>query len=195
MRIAKRAFAAIVVALALGPDPAAAAGALEGVEISATAYEPIPANAAFRVETENSSELTLQVRQLVRGHLRSLGYRIAEDSPLVLMIGTEAPETLAETRMPVKLSASKSTLGLRFFLFGTNSSGLLQESPEPAPGDFRISLSIHDQRLPGYLWRGVATTCRCGQGMVASSREMVPALVESIGQTVGPPPFESSALQ
>jgi len=41
----------------------------------------------------------------------------------------------------------------------------------------------------------VAATCRCGQGMLASSREMVPALIECIGLTVGPPPAESSALQ
>ena len=75
---------------------------------------------------------------------------------------------------------------MRVFLFGPNSSGLLQDNHKPTVGEYRISLSIHDRRAHGYLWRGVATTCQCGQGMAASSRAMVTALIEAIGRSIGP---------
>lgn len=195
MGIAKSALAAIfVAAIGCGRVTAATDGSPEGVEISATAYETVPSGATFRLEAADNSELTLQVQRLVRTHLQRLGYAVGGESPLVLTIGTEVSDVPAETTLPLKLQGSKGSLGLRFLLFGPNSSGLLQDKTKPAPGDYRISLSIHDQRMPGYLWRGVAATCRCGQGMLVSSREMVPALVESIGLTVGPPATESTAL-
>jgi hypothetical protein len=76
---------------------------------------------------------------------------------------------------------------MRLFLFGPNSSGLLQDTREPTAGAYRVDLSVHDRRSRTYVWRGTATICRCGQGLLASSRAMVPALVEAIGRSVGPP--------
>jgi len=186
MDIAKFVLAAFAVAvLGAGPVWSATDGQSNEAGITATAYKPIPAGAAFRLQAEDSSELTYQVQEQLRVKLERLGYSVSPNSPLVLIIGTEAPAERADTPLPMKVGGGKTGLSLRFFLFGTNSSGLLQDSPEPAPDDYRISLSIYDQRTSGYLWRGVGVICRCGQGVQASSREIVPALADSIGRTVG----------
>lgn len=196
MAIAKGGLAAIVVAV-LGhvPAPVAADDPHDDVSMHATAYEQIPADAIFDLEPADNSELTYQVERLVRTSLQRRGYRLGDDSPLVLTIVTEATEAGADTPWPMQLGASKGGLRMRLFLFGPNSSGLLQDGRKPTAGEYRISLSVHDRWTRGYLWRGMATACQCGQGMLASSREMVPVLVEAIGRSVRPESTASGAPQ
>jgi hypothetical protein len=187
MVIARGGFAAIA-AVVLGSVAVSASAdvslAVRGLR--ATAYDEIPAGSAFDIEPADGSEFTLQVERMVEASLQRAGYARADDSPLVLTLATEMTDPGAETPWPVQLGASKGSLRMRLFLLGPNSSGLLQESRSPAAGDYRIFLSIHDRRTLRYVWRGTATACRCGAGALASSRTMVPALVEAIGRNVGP---------
>lgn len=162
MRIAKSLLAALAAPLITGPALAATDLPSGESGITATAYEPIPAGATFRLETEDSSELTYQLQEQLRRELQRLGYGLGDDSPLILTIGTVPPAESADTDPPLKIAGGSSGARLRFFLFGTNSSGLLQDSPESAPGDYRITMSVHDRRTGGFLWRGLATVCRCG---------------------------------
>jgi hypothetical protein len=182
MAIAKAGAAALVVA-ALGSGPLLAA---EGFSVIATAYHEVPAAANFEIQVADDSELAYEVEQLVQASLQRQGYGFAVGSPLVLTVMTERTEPSADTPWPMQLGASKGGLRMRLFLFGTNSSGLLQDRSTPTAGEYRVSLAVHDRRTRGYLWRGMATTCQCGQGILSSSREMVPALVEAIGRSVVP---------
>jgi hypothetical protein len=186
MAIAKGGLAALIVAVLASGSPATADDALDGGTILAKAYRPVPASAWFDLQVAAGSALTYEVEQLVRTNLQHRGYGLSADAPLVLTVATETTEQGADTPWPMQLGVSKGGLRMRVFLFGTNSSGLLQDSRKPTAGEYRISLSIHDRRAHGYLWRGVATTCQCGQGMVASSRAMVTALIEAIGRSIGP---------
>jgi hypothetical protein len=182
MAIAKAGVAALVVA-ALGSGPLLAS---EGFSVIATAYDEVPAAASFEIRMADDSELSYEIEQLVQANLQRRGYGLAAGSPLVLTVTTERTEPSADSPWPMQLGASKGGLRMRLFLFGTNSSGLLQDRSEPTAGEYRVSLSVHDRRTRGYLWRGTATTCQCGQGILASSREMVPALVAAIGRSVAP---------
>jgi hypothetical protein len=190
MAIARGGLAALVAAaLGFGSPPATADDALDGVTILTNAYDPVPASASFDLQVAADSALTYEIEQLVRSNLQHRGYGLSADAPLVLTVAAETTERSADTPWPMQLGASKGGLRMRLFLIGPNSSGLLQDSREPTAGEYRISLSIHDRRAHGYLWRGLATTCQCGQGMLASSRAMVAALIEAIGRSVGPEPI------
>lgn len=185
---------AAIAAVVLGSiaAPASADVSLAAGGLRATAYDEIPAGAAFDIESADGSELTLQVERMVEASLHRAGYARGDDSPLVLTLATEMTEPGAETPWPVQVGISKGSLRMRLFLFGPNSSGLLQESRRPASGDYRIFLSIHDRRTLRYVWRATATACRCGDGALASSRAMVPALIDAIGRNVGPQAVVSS---
>lgn len=166
-----------------------------GAEVLATAYKPIPVGAALSLKTADNSDLTMQMQELMRAELQRDGYRIIDDSPLVLMIGTRAPPSLDDDEsLPMKVAGGKDSIGMRFKLVGTNSSGLLQDSPEPLAEDYQISLSVSDRRTDEYLWRGVANVCQCGQGILAASRQVAPELADAIGRTTGPQPVAFEVL-
>jgi hypothetical protein len=194
MRVAKGGLAAFLVAV-LGNGPVLCAPDVEpdGVTIVAAAYGQVPAAARFDLRIADDSALRYEIEQLVRASLQRLGYGLRHESPLVLTVSAEANDWGADTPWPLQLGASKGGLRMRLFLFGPNSSGLLQESRKPTAGEYRVSLSVHDRGTHGYLWRGVATVCRCGQGILASSRALVPALVAAIGRSVGPEAAVSTA--
>ena len=182
MAIAKRGLAMFVAAaLVSGPVLGAGDTALDGASIVATSYDRIPAGARFDLRSADDSELTYEAERLVRAGLQRRGFGFDPDSPLVLTVATEVTDGSADAPLPMQLGVSKGSLRMRLFLLGPNSSGLLQDSRDPTAGDYRIDLSVH-----AYVWRGAATTCRCGQSMLASTRQIVPALVEAIGSTVGP---------
>jgi len=158
-------------------------------DIQATAYRSIPAGTAFRVEVADRSGLTHQVEQMLETVLQDAGYALSEKSPFVLTIATELTESSGVPPLPLELRATKGSLGMRLFLLGRNSSGVLQEDPQPTAGEYRIVLTIHDRRHPqGYLWRALATACRCGTGTTAALKDLIPALVKTIGRKVGSQP-------
>jgi hypothetical protein len=186
MPIARASAAALLIA-ALAPGPSSAASdEPDGITIVATAYDEVPAAATFEVQVAEESALRYEIEEMLKATLQRRGYGLEGGSPLVLRATSESTEPSADTPWPMQLGASKGSLRMRLFLFGPNSSGVLQDSREPTAGEFRVSLSLHDRRTRGYVWRGTATTCRCGQGMLASSRAMVAALVEAIGRSVAP---------
>jgi hypothetical protein len=182
-------------ALVMVPNSAAAEDGINGAQVRAMAFEHIPIGALLALEPADDSELTFQVAQLVETGLQTAGYRLHEESHLVLTVATEMTDGGAEAPWPVDVDASKGSLRMRLYLFGRNSSGVLQESPRADAGEYRILLSIHDRRMRtrGYLWRGTASTCRCGQGAVAASRSLVPELVAAIGRTTGEDSVQSAA--
>ena len=115
----------------------------DNTRILTTAYEPIPPGTAFSVKTADNADLTMQVAEQMRRQLQKDGYVVSGDSPLVLMIGTAAPASLDDDMdLPMKLTGGTRGLGMRFKLIGANSSGLLQESPEPVTEDYQIVLSV-----------------------------------------------------
>jgi len=103
-------------------------------------------------------------------------------------------ELSAEQPLPLELRASKGSMGMRLFLFGRHSSGVLQDGPQTTAGEYRFLLTIHDRRHPhGYLWRALGTACQCGAGAAAASRHIVPALVKAIGRNAGSQSVGSNA--
>lgn len=198
MKIANNSLAAILAAI-LGQLPARADADDRSVEqeIHAIAYRAIPAGTAFRVALADRSGLTHHVEQLLETVLQDAGYALSEQSPFVLTVTTEVTAPSGESPLPLELRATKGSLGMRLFLFGRNSSGVLQEDSKSSAGDYRLVLTIHDRRHPqGYLWRAQATTCQCGMGATAALQDMVPALVNTIGRNAGaqPAPPEATRL-
>jgi hypothetical protein len=172
-----------------------AGGATNENQILATAYEPIPPGTALSLERADNADLTMQVAEQMRRQLQQDGYVVSDDSPLVLAISTVAPPSLDDDEaLPMKLTGGDKGLGMRFKLIGTNSSGLLQETPESSAEDYQILLSVQDRRTDKYLWRGVAHICQCGEGILAASRQSVPDLAGAIGRTMGPQPVAFEAF-
>jgi hypothetical protein len=197
MKIASSSLAAIVAVAILGQLPAHAdADDSFAQEVQATAYRAIPPGTAFRVELADRSGLTHHVAQLLQTELPDAGYALSAQSPFVLTVATEVTEPNGRSPLPLELRATKGSVGMRLFLLGRNSSGVLQQDPEATAGEYRVVLTIHDRRHPqGYLWRARATACQCGLGATAAWHDMVPALVKTIGRNAGAQPVAPKAAR
>lgn len=172
----------VVFALALALPGAAAA-----IELSTTSYESLPADAAFRIETPSDDVRSRHVADLVEDALRARGYAVEEAAPLVMAI--EVPggwDDGGEPDLGMFEVGTQHGLELRLNIWSSSEDSLLRPRSRErvAPPPHRIRLSLHDRQAGRYLWHGEAEAEADFRGFLTISREMVPVLVDALGETV-----------
>ena len=189
---------AVAISLASGQAmaQAVAPGPVEGQQIQAVTYAPIPEGAAFEVQANQDDELTQETIERVNGELANRGYAAHDGAGLVMVIetdlvrGARQDDPLSQDDYaPVAGEDHVQVEGqVQTRLFSSTQDSLL--SPKPAIGSadrtYRINLAVYDRQSGLYVWRGSATRNDPNLDVAKASNEMIAALVGAVGKSVTP---------
>jgi hypothetical protein len=169
------------------------AHAADGV-IAATAFEQVPPGTAMAVRPWDDSDQNLAIKQDLENALRHRGYVIREDAPLILSFETRdtvGTWSSGDRRSIVEFEARKGggeedDSKVRLNLFASDRGGVFNKGrppPDVKPSRYQIEVTI-DRQGGARLWQGTITADLERTDRESLIKQMVPALVEKVGNTV-----------
>ena len=165
--------------------------------ISAVSFLPVPTGSAIFVRPLDNSDNNLVLQKDFEKALKTKGYTIREDATLILTFETRDDSGAwaggGENRL-VELSNNSDQSGLnaprvRFNLFNSQRGGILNPNRKDftrtvTPSSFRIDVTVDDKSNGKRMWQGWSSAdTRVGDSR-ATSRKMIPVLVDGLGQTI-----------
>ena len=165
--------------------------------MSAVSFLPVPAGSAIFVRPLDNSDTNLILQKDFEQALKTKGYTIHQAATLILTFETRDDSGAwtggGENRL-VELSNNSDQSGLnaprvRLNLFNSQRGGIL--NPERTeftrtvtPSSFRIDITIDDKSNGNRLWQGWSRADIGPGDNRKMTRNMIPILVNSLGQTV-----------
>jgi hypothetical protein len=156
--------------------------------IDAISYSPIPAGAGFATQANDSTALTNDALQRVNDALGRKGYRVDNQSNLVLQVETQLVRGVKQDTPVGELTANNNEAVVQGKLYSSTQNSLLnpQRPISSGSGAYRINLSVYDKTNGLYVWRGSINRSDPTVDIEKASDEMVPALLEYLGKTEKP---------
>jgi hypothetical protein len=175
--------------------------------VNAAALKPMP-EGAIAVKPWDNSDANVALAREIEARLKTKGYAIDPDAPLVLSFETQADAPAGPEdprRRPVELKGHQSSskdddARVMLNLYSTEKGGVFNDregaDAAPAAPQHHLKMSL-DGPLPavngsssrGRLWQGEASG-RLNRGdEQALYRSMIGPLVDALGQTVRAAPF------
>ncbi|MBH89177.1 MAG: hypothetical protein CMF71_02950 [Magnetovibrio sp.] len=177
------------------PDIVQAQAAGQGL-MNAISYKELPQNTAFIVKPLDDSDQNIILKQKFEHLLKTKGYPIRRNAPLVFTFGTSnelSTYTTRNRRSILELDAHGGREGgedarMRFNLFDSNSGGMFNqgkgETTVGTNGRFRLDVSIINRTNGKHHWQAWTTTNQSHSfsGDVISA--MAPEMVNKIGKKI-----------
>ena len=159
--------------------------------LSATAYQPIPAGTAFDTivqDPTDSARSTLEGAALdsVNAELVKAGYRVDQNASLVMLVGTDLIRGSSKEATIEEFRGDGETgFTYEHNVFSSTKRSLLKKpAPDTTPNTFRISLSVYDRKTGLYVWRGSVDRGTSDLTPDKAADRMIPPLVAAIGKSV-----------
>jgi hypothetical protein len=186
----------------LAGQTAAAQEPGEGL-LNAVAYKPLPQGLAVTVRPLDNSDENLLLQEEFERELRASGHTVAADAPLIMtfevrdMVGAWSNR---DRRSILEFEGSGGGIGgdshrARLNLFDSGRGGVLNQgrgggTSIVTPTKYRLDATI-DARAGGKrLWQAWATADLGQSDGFDLTKAMIPAVVNSLGQTVKRQPFK-----
>jgi hypothetical protein len=180
----------------------AAAQSSQGL-LNAVSYEKIPLGTAIAVSPLDNSDENLALQRQFEGELRTAGYTVAKDAPLILTfaIHDAVGSYLDGNARHVLEFSGTSGRGVdenaraRVNVFDSAGGGLINTGSESAdttivtPSKYRMDASLDSRETGRRLWQAWATADLGRSDGRALTMAMVPAITRQVGQTVRQMPF------
>jgi len=169
--------------------------------MNAISYRALPNNTAFTVKPMDDSNQNIILKQKFENQLRTKGYSIKQNAPLVITFGTSnefSTYTSRKRRSILELDAHGGREGgedarMRFNLFDSNSGGMFNrgkgETTVRTNGNFRLDVSIINRANGKHHWQAWTTTNQSHSSGGDVVLAMVPELVSKIGEKVSSQTF------
>jgi hypothetical protein len=159
--------------------------------LTATAYQPIAPGTAFDTivqDPSDSGKAALEGAALdgVNRELVKAGYRIDQNAPLVMLVGTDLVRgTSKEATIEEFRGDGDTGFTYEHNIFSSTKRSLLKKpDPDTTPNTFRISLSVYDRQSGLYVWRGSIDRGTSDLTPDKAAERMIPSLVAAIGKSV-----------
>jgi hypothetical protein len=171
---------------------AAAAPPSSGAGIQAVDYAPIPAGAAFELQTNDDDELTQEALTRTNDELANRGYAAHDGAPLVMVIETDLVRGQKQDDPLGQVHADNGEAKMQARLFSTSQNSLLNPQRPIGTADriYRINVSVYDRQTGLYVWRASAMRNDPNLDVSQATNEMVNALVGAVGKSVQPAPAQ-----
>jgi hypothetical protein len=171
--------------------------------INAVSYDRIPAGQAVTVSPLDNSDDNLILQQRFEEELRSRGYTVAANGPLVLTFGIRdvvGAYLDRNARHVLELSGGGGRGGgedakARVNVFDSSGGGLLNEvsgsgdTTIVTPTQYRLDATMDERGSGRRLWQAWATANLEQSDGLALTMAMVPVITQHLGQTVRQKPF------
>ena len=164
--------------------------------MNAISYKVLPQNKAFAVKPMDNSNQNIILKQEFENQLKTKGYSIRQNAPLVITFGTSnelSTYTSRNRRSIMELDAHGGREGgedarMRFNLFDSNSGGMFNqgkgETTVKTTSRYRLDVSIINRADGKYHWQAWTTTNQVHSSGGDVVLAMVPELVSKIGKRV-----------
>jgi len=171
-------------------------------QLNAVSYKPLPAGASFSVRPLDNSDQNMILKSEFEQALRAKGYTVADDAALVISFETRneiGAFTTRDKRAVLELNARGGREGgedanMRFNLFDSNTGGVFNsgkgETSIVRQSRYRVDISVDNQGDGKRLWQAWAIANLDQSDGLTLTRAMVPALIDSLGNTVKRKTFE-----
>ena len=174
-----------------------AATAFADGQLNAVAFQPLPQGSALFVRPLDNSDHNLILQKDFERVLRQKGYAVSRDAALILTFEIRDTAGFWSGGGPnrlVELSNNPDQTGIaaprvRLNLFNSARGGLLNPDRREltrtvTPSSFRIDVTIDDKSNGKRLWQGWSSADIGPGDNRKLTRNMIPILVNSLGQTV-----------
>jgi len=170
--------------------------------MNAISFKALPNNTSFTVKPRSDSNQNMVLKQKFEQLLKSKGFTISKNAPLVITFGTSnelSSYTTRNRRSVLELDAHGGREGgedaqMRFNLFDSNSGGMFNEGKGETSlrtnGQFRLDVSIVNRTDGKHLWQAWTTTNQGRSGYGGLILAMVPEMVNKIGKKVKSQKFD-----
>ncbi len=188
----------LLIGAALLSSPLAAQQVLDG-QFAAASYAPIPADAAFRVELLDDSDLNLRLQADLEQTLADLGYRVADDGYELLFVTNEITDISSYEDSKIFRFSIDTGDGLdpntkqrggtesRATIWSTTQDSLLARHGQVSPGEplLRMEVEIRDVAdRPRVVWLARAESATRRPDPYRLFQQMIPIVLEHLGTTV-----------
>jgi hypothetical protein len=172
-----------------------AQGAGQGL-MNAISYKALPKHTAFSVQPMDNSDQNMVLKEEFERLLKSKGFSISKDAPLVITFETCSEigsYTTRNRRSVLELQAHGGREGgedarMRFNLFDSNSGGIFNqgkgETSLRTPGQYRLDVSIDNRTNGKRHWQAWTTANHNRSSGGALILAMVPEMVRKLGEKV-----------
>ena len=170
--------------------------------MNAISFKALPYKTAFSVRPMDDSYQNMVLKQKFEHLLKTEGFSISKNAPLVITFGTNnelSSYTTRNRRSVLELDAHGGREGgedaqMRFNLFDSNSGGMFNEGKGETSlrtnGQFRLDVSIVNRTDGKHLWQAWTTTNQGRSGYGGLILAMVPEMVNKIGKKVKSQKFD-----
>lgn len=171
-------------------------------QLNAVGYRALPAARALSVRTLDNSDQNIAIQREIERRLHAKGYTISPNAPHVLTfeINEEAGAwSDAGRRTLVEFEASEkgpdaTGQRVRVNIFDSAAGGVFNEGEArgtsiATPPRYRMDFRIADRQTSERLWEAWATADVGQHDATQLAQAMLPALIDSVGQTVRQQPF------
>lgn len=164
--------------------------------LNAVAFDAVPSGSTVALRLMDNSDDNLSLLGIFEKELRSRGYSVDANAPLVLDIETSdeiGAWSTGDRRTMFELQARSGSDGtddasLRLNAFDSRTGGVFNEGNDNrtaivTPSSYRIDVNIEDSRNGKRLWQGWAVAnarTTSGRDLL---RAMVPVIVGAVGRT------------
>jgi len=159
--------------------------------LNAKAYQPITPGAAFDAVVQDPNdpsraELEGTVLDQVAHELARAKYRVSQDAPLVMLVGTDLIRGASkEATLEEYRGTGDTGFTYQHNIYSSNKPSLLHTpTPDGRANTFRISLSVYDRQTGLYIWRGSIDRGTSDLTPDKAADRMIPALVGTIGKNI-----------
>jgi len=165
--------------------------------VNAVSFQPFPAGSAIFVRPMDNSDQNMVLLSDFERALKKNGYTISKDADLILTfetLDTAGSWTGGGTNPFIELSNNHDQSGVNaprvhFNLFNSARGGLLnpdrqEKTRTVTPSRFRIEVTLDDKTNGKRLWQGWSSADIDIRANSATTRAMIPVIVEGFGKNV-----------
>lgn len=165
--------------------------------VNAVSFQPFPAGSAVFVRPMDNSDQNMILLSDFERALKKNGYTISKDADLILTFETRDSAgswTGGGTNPFIELSNNHDQSGVNaprvhFNLFNSARGGLLnpdrqEKTRTVTPSRFRIDVTLDDKTNGQRLWQGWSSADIDIRANSATTRAMIPVIVEGFGKNV-----------
>lgn len=164
--------------------------------MNAFSYRPVPVGATLRVQPLDNSDQNMALKAEFENILKSKGYALSEDAPMVITFETSDELGAYSTRNKraiLELNAHGGREGgedasMRFNLFDSNSGGMFNqgkgETSVMTPSQYRIEVTIDNRTNGKRHWQAWVVSNLDNSDGASLVLAMVPEIVKKLGKTV-----------
>ncbi|HYB11371.1 MAG TPA: DUF4136 domain-containing protein, partial [Alphaproteobacteria bacterium] len=171
---------------------------------TARSYQPLAAGTSISVQSANDTDQSERLKASIEASLRDRGYKVSDDSPLVLefygseVLGNQVTEkpTGALALQNVTPETDRSNAGglldsINSSLFGGKGEGVSnQPDTQPPVRQVHLSMTLSDRKAARRVWQGTAAGDLRNADSFATTQSLVPILVGKIGMSANNERFD-----